>query len=189
MNKANLIFTPKRNKLFKKKRFNTKNNTNNSARYMEKFPDKKYQSFLTKNRRTFNNDFNYNSHKNVLSLNILNRIQTVKQNTIKNELFRAIKVKYSTKTNYSNSSNNINKIKSPIINNEKSNIFQKYNEESKKKMNDEGGSSFSIKVNKNIKNNKEIKVKNKNKNLIKARTNTSNKIKKRNNTHNNVIKE
>ena len=167
----------KQHKKFKTKNHISKNMNkiflNNSAKLISDGPEKKYKSFLTKNKNKINNEYNHNSQKNLLSVDILNRIQAVKQNKTKNDFYRTLKVKNSSKNNNSTNSNNKKKIqKTPIVKNKK-NIFFK-NRISKRLKNGNGNktkdeakhnymSSFSIKVNKTTYNkDKEIICKNKN---------------------------
>ena len=179
-----LIPTKKLNKKFKTKNYMSNNNhkmpLNNSVKYSSDKPDKKYKSFLIKSKNKLNNEIFHNSQKNLLSINLINRIQAVKQNKIKNN-FYTLKVKHSTKSNNSNYINssknakpsNCKTIKTPVLENRKTHIFKnhinkKFNigieaNKSKENIKENYLSSFSIKVNKtSLNKDKEKKIKNKN---------------------------
>ena len=186
INRNDKTLTPnkKQNNKFKTKNHigKTKNkmSLNNSSKFSSDKPEKKYKSFLVKNKNKINNEIFHNSQKNLLSINIINRIQSIKQNKIKNN-FYTLKVKHSTKSNNLNNAYNSNNmrftnnktIKTPILQNRKTHIFKNKiskklnigNNENKSKedMIQNCMSSFSIKVNKTTyKKDKGKKEKNKN---------------------------
>jgi hypothetical protein len=159
-------------------------NLNNSAKVISNEGKQRYKTFLLKNKyRTNNNnnnsnsknqDLNHNSQENLISMNILNRIQEVKKSKTKNNFYKKSKKKNSIDVNNSNtakslhvknsasSHNNIiirkgNTITTPIIENKKIELFKK-NNTNRKLINFKGYkpgqdlrpkymSSFSIKVN------------------------------------------
>ena len=148
---------------------NKKIHLNNSAKFSNENLDKKYKTVIIKNKNRFKNEACHNSQKNLLSINILNRIKEVKENKTKNDFYRTAKLKNSIK-------NNSNNIKTPVLKDKKMNYFK--NRVNKKLKNDKGNktkedmmqnymSSFSIKVNKTNYNKEKI---NKNKNLKKTWT-------------------
>ena len=176
-----------KNHIIIKRKDNT--NLNNSQKHGSCYSDKKYKSFLVKNHNTINNEFNYNSQTNILSINIINRIQAVKQNRSNNDFYRTLKVRNSQNsqnTINNNSSNSVNKkynknrktIKTPILNNKKATFFKNHiskklynvnvNKTKEDKMNNRM-SAYSIKVNKSNYNKDNEKI-GKNKNLKKTLT-------------------
>ena len=174
------------------KKFNTKNHIskniflNTNAKFSSDCPDKKYKSFLTKNknRNKLNNECIHNSQKNILSIDIINRIQAVKQNKTKNDFYRTIKVKNSANTINSHSINlNNKKEKTPVIKNKKNPFFK--NRINKRIKNINGTktkedmqnymSSFSIKVNKTTYNKENDKI-SRNKNLKKTWSKNMNNV-------------
>ena len=197
-NKFNAIFTPEKKKF---KKFKTKNNIskrnyNNKIylNYSDKLSKygsgKKIKSCLFKNNIKFNKDFNHNSEKNILSVNILNRIQAVKQNKTKNDFYK-IKIKSCKSSYIDKSSNSLNKIKyrrnqnsnmdnkrsyinSPQFKNKNRNFFKTHIGKKFIKDKEETSnniiSSFSIKVNKTHYSNKDKENFTKNKNLKKTWT-------------------
>jgi len=200
------------------KKFKTKNhiinnsdklNLNKSAKLPSDGTAKRYKSFLIKNKKKFNNEYNYNSQKDILSINILNRIQTVKQNQEKYDFYRTLKVKNSKRSiNVSNSNNSLSKtkynknhktIKTPIVNNKKANFFKNHiskrlnkisSNRTKEEMMNNHISSFSIKVNKTTYNKEKDKDKEKNvKNKNLKKTWTKNIKKKDNPVSNNIQSE
>ena len=201
--KESIKFKPKKHIIIKKRE---KLNLNNSDKYAYAScdSDKKFQSFLVKNSNTLNNEYNYNSQTNILSINILNRIQAVKQNRSNNDFYRTLKVKKSKNTIDNNSNNSLTKnynknhntINTPVINNKKAIFFKNHiskklnkvdvNKTKEDAMNNHM-SSFSIKVNKtnyNKEKDKENEKKGRNKNLKK--TWTKNIKKKANKISNNI---
>ena len=193
MNKFNDIFSPEKKKY---KKFKTKNNIskrnynnkiypNDSAKFLRCDSGRKNKNSLKKNKTKFNNDFNHNSQKNIFSMNIINRIQSLKQNKIKNDFY---KIKNSSTKYIDNSSKSLNKINykrnqnnklenkgsyinSPEISNKnrnflKAQISKKFIKE-KEEITNNIISSFSIKVNKTNYNNKDKENFSKNKNLKK----------------------
>ena len=122
---------------------------------------------MIKNKIKLKKEFDdHGSEKNLLSNNILDTIKEVKQNKNKNDFYRNLKVKNLTKSYNANNKAKSNKIiKTPILKSRKTNIFK--NIINKKLKNDNSGnktkeelnhnyiSSFSIKVNKTINNNKD----------------------------------
>ena len=159
-------------------------NLNNSAKVISTEGKQRYKTFLLKSKyRTNNNnnnsnnknhDLNHNSQENLISMNILNRIQEVKKSKTKNYFYKTSKKKNSIEVNNSNttksihvknsasSHNNIfikkgNTITTPVIKNKKIELFKKNN--TNRKLNNFKGykpgedlkpkymSSFSIKVN------------------------------------------
>jgi len=171
MNKYNTIFTPKKkrykkfktkNNLIKKNNFISNDNTNDNVNKMQLnnsaklssviHPHKKYKSFSSKNKNKINSDTNenqlsHNSQKNIMSINILERIQELKQNKTKNDFYRTLKPKskkekmtIQTNTNTININNsvkemklngnkNISKgsfIKTPDVKNKKNSFFKSH---------------------------------------------------------------
>ena len=213
MKKHKNIFSSdkKETKKFKTKNHIIKNsdklNLNKSAKLPSDGRTKKYKSFLIKNKKKFNNEYNYNSQKDILSINILNRIQAVKQNQEQYDFYRTLKVKNSKRSiNINNSNNSLSKtkynknhktIKTPVINNKKANFFKNHiskrlnkisSNRTKEEMINNHTSSLSIKVNKTTYNKDKDKEKNvKNKNLKK--TWTKNIQKKDNPISNNIHSE
>jgi hypothetical protein len=122
MNKYNTIFTPKKKRC---KKFKTKNNIikknnlinndnindivnklhlNNSVKLSSILPpNKRYKSFSTKNKNkineeTYERQLSHNSQKNIRSINILERIQELKQNKTKNDFYRTLRPKSKSKS-------------------------------------------------------------------------------------------
>ena len=114
--KTNLSSKTKHNKKFKtknnmiKKNFNNKMHSNNSARFSNGDEEKKYKSFLIKNKNKINTEFNHKSQKNILSNSIINRIQEVKKNKTKNDFYNTIKNKSSKSNTIDIDNNFINNI-------------------------------------------------------------------------------
>ena len=122
MNKYNTIFTPNKkrykkfktkNNIIKKKNFINNDNTNDIVNKMQlnnsaKFstiiqPNKRYKSFSTKNKNKINEEANeprlsHNSQNNIMSINILERIQELKQNKTKNDFYRTLKPRSKSKS-------------------------------------------------------------------------------------------
>ena len=162
---------------------------NKSVKSNSEYKEKKYKSFLMKNKNNLNNESNYNSQKNLLSINILHRIKEVKQNKSNNDFYRTIKAKNWEKINNINNSNSIinsNKnilynnraIKTPIMKKKKTTYFKNcinkrikddIGSKTKEEMNQNYMSSFSIKVNKSTYNKDKEKIQKK-KNLKKTWT-------------------
>lgn len=159
-------------------------NLNNSAKVISTEGKQRYKTFLLKNkyRRKSNNnnsnsknqDLNHNSQENIISINILNRIQEVKKSKTKNNFYKVSKKKNSIEVNNSNTTKSIhvknresshnnkiigkgNIITTPVIKNKKIELFKKNS--TNRKLNNFKGykpsedlrpkymSSFSIKVN------------------------------------------
>ena len=197
----------KRNKKYKTKnhiaKSSNKTNINTSSKLASSGSEKDYRSYLKNNN---NIEFNYSSQKNLLSINILNRIQAIKQNKTKNDFYRNLKLKNSTKSfhaNNSSKSKSISEIKSkktktyktPIMNNKKTNCYKKHIskrldkvnlEKTKDEMMNIYMSSFSIKVNKTAYNKENNKSKNLKKMWSKKITNIVNQI---NNNRRNELKQ
>ena len=143
-------------------------NLNKSAKIVSNDIKKKFKTFLVKKNTKLNYRNNSNSQKNVLSINILSRIQEIKKNRTKNNFY---------KTKKKNTNNIINLVKTPGSKSNKIEFFKKNNTNRKfknshsNKKNEESKnnymSSFSIKVNRTYfnknKDNKEDKNKDKNK--------------------------
>lgn len=188
-------YTPEKNKpkksITKKyiKKVNHNNyikNLNNSAKVISTEGKQRYKTFLLKskyranhynnnnNSNSKNQDANHNSQENLISINILNRIQEVKKSKTKNNFYKTSKKKNSIEVNNSNTTKSIhvknsasshnnkiirkgNTITTPIIKNKKIELFKKNN--TNRKLNNFKGfkpgedlkskymSSFSIKVN------------------------------------------
>ena len=208
--KKNNIFlksSKKRNKKYKTKnhiaKSSNKTNINTSSKLASSGSEKDYRSYLKNNN---NIEFNYSSQKNLLSINILNKIQAIKQNKTKNDFYRNLKLKNSTKSfhaNNSSKSKSISEIKSkktkayktPIMNNKKTNCYKKHIskrldkvnlEKTKDEMMNIYMSSFSIKVNKTAYNKENNKSKNLKKMWSKKITNIVNQI---NNNRRNELKQ
>ena len=197
----------KRNKKYKTKnhiaKSSNKTNINTSSKLASTGSEKDYRSYLKNNN---NIEFNYSSQKNLLSINILNKIQAIKQNKTKNDFYRNLKLKNSTKSfhaNNSSKSKSISEIKSkktkayktPIMNNKKTNCYKKHIskrldkvnlEKTKDEMMNIYMSSFSIKVNKTAYNKENNKSKNLKKMWSKKITNIVNQI---NNNRRNELKQ
>lgn len=125
-------------------------NLNNSAKVISTEGKQRYKTFLLKNKyRTNNNnsnsknqDLNHNSQENLISINILNRIQEVKKSKTKNNFYKVSKKKNSIEVNNSNTIKSIhvknrensynnkiigkgNIITTPVIKNKKIELFKK----------------------------------------------------------------
>ena len=209
MNKKNIILksSKKRNKKYKTKnhitKSNNKTNINTNWKLASSGSEKDYRSYLKKNNNT---EFNYSSQKSLLSISILNRIQALKQNKTKNDFYRNLKLKNSTKSFHANNSSKSKSIseiknskkaktyKTPIMNNKKTNCYKKHISKKLEKVNLEKTkdemmntymSSFSIKVNKTTYNKENSKSKNLKKMWSKQITNIVNQI---NNNRRNELK-
>ena len=187
----------------KNKNNNYFNNLNNSAKFVPNGIKQKFKTFLIKkNNHKVKMNHNHSSQKNILSINILNRIQEVKKNKTKNNFYKTSKIKNSSEINSNTNNinitkstqiknNKINLIKTPVTKTKKMEIFKKNN--TNRKFNTFKGinkkedirnnykSSFSIKVNKTYFNkDKKDKSKNLKKTLTKNMNNATNTIKKDN---------
>ena len=188
-------------------------NLNNSAKVISTEGKQRYKTFLLKNkyRRKNNNnnsnsknqDLNHNSQENIISINILNRIQEVKKSKTKNNFYKVSKKKNSIEVNNSNTTKSIhvknresshnnkiigkgNIITTPVIKNKKIELFKKNS--TNRKLNNFKGykpsedlrpkymSSFSIKVNRTY------FKKDKNQNLKKALSKNVKKVVDQNET-------
>ena len=178
------------------------NTLNRSTKFASNGFKRKFKTFLVKKkkRRKIKTDQNHNSQKNLLSINILNRIKEAKKNRTKNNFYKTGLIQNSSEINTNTinltkstqfKNNTINLTKTPLKKTSKLNFFKKNNTSQKfniyKSTNKKEDStknymsSFTIKVNKNIFN------KDKNKNLKKTLSkNTNNVVRKINN---NIKKE
>jgi hypothetical protein len=178
------------------------NTLNSSIKFASNGFKRKFKTFLVKKkkRRKIKTDQNHNSQKNLLSINILNRIKEAKKNRTKNNFYKTGLLQSSSEINTNTinltkstqfKNNTINLTKTPLKKTSKLAFFKKNNTSQKfniyKSTNKKEDStknymsSFTIKVNKNILN------KDKNKNLKKTLSkNTNNVVRK---VNNNIKKE
>ena len=194
MKKNNMLFksAKKTSKAFKSKinliKNNSKINSKNNSKIFQNSPDKKYKSFITKKINRKNGRFNSNSHSDLFSFDILNKIHAVKHNKTKNDFYKNVKNKKSKNCfNTNNSSrstsqkknNHDNKTTTTPLNNKIIHFFNKHisrpsndacTNRTKDDLSDNFLSSFSIKVNKTIYNKEKDKDKewSNNKNLKKT---------------------
>jgi hypothetical protein len=192
MKKNNMLFksAQKTSKAFKSKiniiKNNSKINSKNDSKIIKNSPGKKYKSFITKKINKKNGRINSNSHSDLFSFDILNKIHAVKHNKTKNDFYKNVKNKKSNNclnTNKSSRStsqkknNHDNKTTRTPLNTKIIHFFNKHISKqsndscinrTKDDLNDNFLSSFSIKVNKTIYNKEKDKEWSNNKNLKKT---------------------
>ena len=181
----------------KSKNDGTLNNLNSSAKFNTNGIKQKFKTFLVKKKTHHKVRIKHNniSQKNLLSINILKRIQEVKRNKTKSNFYKISQIQNSSEANNNNinltkstqfKNNKINLVKTPLTKTNKIEFFKKnitskkinpYRGTSKKEETTKNYiSSFSIKVNKNIYNKDNKGKKDKNKNLKKSLTKNMNNV-------------